>query len=283
MTNVLNSTELVKITKEYLNLIPLDFRSLLNIAIIQIGNDAGSTKYIELKSKIGRELGIGISHIKFPEDAAELQIIEKITDLNSDTAVHGIMIQSPTPNHDLAKLSNAISPLKDVDGMSSSTLVFPAVVESFLKYLELIALDCSIEVYRVNQFSKSHFELRNEIISDFQKGKKICIVNDSLLIGQPLHKFFKSLQLDSTICNKFTQRLSETTKISDLIISATGVPGLITSDMIKENSILLDAGFPKADFSENVVGKASFLSPVPGGIGPLTVVSLFENLFRLLD
>lgn len=283
MSNLIPSTFLVDITKERLMGLPSEFREMLNLVIIQVGDDLGSTKYISLKKKVGEEFRAKVNHIHLPEGTTQAELEELVGKLNLDSEVHGIMIQSPIPSMDLAYLANQIHPEKDMDGMGLNSLVHSAVMESILKYLDFFSFNLNLEIF--SEFYAEAYqkpELRDQNLKNFLEEKKVCIINDSLIIGKPLNTYFEGLGLDVTVCNKYTENVYTHTKVSDVIISATGVKDLIKKEHVKEGVICIDAGFPFADFDSNVSEIAKYITPVPGGVGPLTVVSLYENLFKLV-
>lgn len=244
------------------------------ISIIQVGEDAGSSKYIELKTKVANKLGIKVIHEKLQENVSEAEIIQLIQKANNDSSISGIMVQSPLPSH--LKLSDIVSRIrssKDLDGMnySLSSIVKPAVVESILFAI--------FEAYNIDPE-------QNELSL---KGKEVVMVNDSIILGKPLALELLNLGATVTITNKYTENLSKYIEQAEIIVSATGVQSLIKNSWLHNSHVCIDAGFPFGDFElnnsdiSNLVQELQikFLTPVPGGIGPLTVAKLFENLGKL--
>jgi len=242
----------------------------LHIAIIVCGNNPESLLYTKIKQKRSTEIGIQAELFHFPEEVTEAEVLETIVKLNN--TVDGIIVQLPLP----APLRpviilNAIEPSKDIDGLTDYTLgkvlagdetLVPATPAGVLELLK----QYNIELL----------------------GKKITIINHSTLIGKPLAMLFLNRGATVTICHKYTANLIEHTKNADIIISAVGIPGFIQEHMIAAGAILIDIGITKTATGvvgdvdvESVKEKASFLTPVPGGIGPMTVAMLLSNVVNI--
>ncbi len=252
-----------------------DFLIGSKILIIQVGDDLGSNKYIELKTKIASKLGVQVIHKKFTNNTLESEIIELIQNANIDNSISGIMIQSPLPDQlSLSRIVSYINYQKDIDGMnySISLIVKPAVVESILTAL----------------FDALNIQSQNVDILPL-KSREVVIINDSIILGKPLALELLNLGASVTVLNKYTKDISKFIKQAEIIVSATGVENLIKTEWLNVSQICVDAGFPHGDFelndstldliSNNL--QVKFLTPVPGGIGPLTVAKLFENLGKL--
>ncbi len=223
-----------------------------SLHVILVGDDPSSIKYTNLKQQIAIELGINYQLHHLPADATQSSLIELIQKLNSDPNVTGFFVQLPLPSHlnkDLVLSSIASS--KDVDGLNPNSNFTPAVVVGIIRLLEN---------YQIN------FSARN-----------VVIVNDSNLIGQPLKKIFETKGAVVTLANDQTQSLSQITQEADILISATGVKNLITADMVKEGSVVVDVANGDVDFVA-VSPKCSYITPTFGGVGPITIASLFQNL-----
>ncbi len=251
------------------------------LTIILATKDTSSVKYSYLKKQKGEEIGAIVNILEIREDKNEL--IEKISDLNhSDTT--GIIIQLPLHLSLLSyteEILETISPKKDVDGLTSYSLantfnyssnkIIPATVKAVIKILEEIVL---IEQVEMNSFLKS---------------KNVLIINNSNLIGKPLANILS--QYDSTVilANKYTPNIKELLKVADIIVSATGKGSLFRAEDIKNNSVVIDVTSViesdklLGDFVHNdlLIEKTKYLTPVPGGVGPVTIASLFENLSLL--
>jgi methylenetetrahydrofolate dehydrogenase (NADP+)/methenyltetrahydrofolate cyclohydrolase len=242
------------------------------LAIIMVGNNPASQIYVNSKNKRSKQLGFLGQTYLFDENATEAEVINQIKLLNQDPTVDGILIQLPLPNHlDTNKLLDLVDPLKDVDGFNvinqgllfqSREKVIPATPLGIVKLLEEYQIDVN--------------------------GLNVCVVGRSLIVGNPVAKLMMNLGATVTVCYIGTRNLKEHTLLADLIIVATGVPKLIKADMVKEDVIIIDVGINRigneivgdVDFLE-VSKKASYITPVPGGVGPMTVTALLLNTLML--
>jgi methylenetetrahydrofolate dehydrogenase (NADP+)/methenyltetrahydrofolate cyclohydrolase len=238
------------------------------LAEFLIGHDPVSTKYAELKKKMAEKAGITFNIYKFEEKDSESDALECINYLNNDEEVDGIMIQIPVPEgFDRDKLISAISPTKDVDGLR-----YCLGVESDFRPPVVMAI---LEAIKYPGFS----------IQD--SDKKIVVIGNGFLVGNPLARVLAENNIKADVIDSTKMLNSESLILnSDLIISATGKSGIIKPEMIKDDVILIDAG--TAEENGELVGdidplcykKAAFYTPVPGGIGPVTIAMLFQNLTR---
>lgn len=239
------------------------------LAVIQIGNDEASNVYISAKQKACSEVGIYLKHIKFDEDSREIEIINKIIELNNDEYVHGILLQLPIPEKfNEEKLINYISRNKDVDGLTDINVgklinnkkcLVSCTPQGIIKLLE--ESDVSIP------------------------GKNVVIVGRSKLVGKLLISLFLNNDATVTVCHSKTNNLKEFTKNADILVVAVGKKHLITEDMVKKDSVVIDVGINRIDGKlygdvdyENVKNKVSLITPVPGGVGPMTVAMLLCNV-----
>ena len=241
------------------------------LAVIQIGDNPASNTYINAKEKACNEIGIYFKHIKFNENAKEIEVINKILELNNDEYVHGILIQLPLPegfNSD--KLINYIARNKDVDGLTDINIGKlynnkPGLVSctplGIIKLLEHENIDVA--------------------------GKNVTIVGRSSLVGKPLAGLLLNKDATVTICHSKTENLKEHTKKADILIVAVGKKHLIKENMVKEGAIVIDVGINKEDGKlygdvdfDNVKNKVSRITPVPGGVGPMTVAMLMSNVIK---
>lgn len=224
---------------------------------ILVGNDPASILYTNLKKKAAERIGCAMEINKFPSTVSVNQLNQLISKLNSDTSVHGIMIQLPLPkeiaNHKLS-IINSIVPEKDVDGLQEKSLFVPATVKAV------------VEIIREAKLVLKH---------DFEKA---VVVGAKGMVGKPLVSLLKTLEYHVTECDLDTKDLKSKTLKADLLISASGKPGLIKSNMIKSGAAIIDVGAPKGDVEKSAYEKAAIVSPVPGGVGPVTISCLLENL-----
>lgn len=244
-----------------------------SLDIILIGKDPNSLLYIEKKTKKANTIGININIREFEKTVKEEEVAKAVRELNEDKNCNGYYIQLPLPKQiNEQELYSLIDPKKDVDGLSpinqgkilqgDFTPPFPATVLAVIKILDSLNLNL--------------------------ESKNCVIVNHSNIIGKPLAAYLINQNATVTICNKYTLDLAAYTKNADILISATGVPHLINSEMVKEGCIVIDVGTGRlngkicgdVDF-ENVKNKAKAITPVPGGVGPMTIACLLENVLKL--
>lgn len=241
------------------------------VVSILVGEDAPSVLYTNIKQKKATEVGIDFEAARFSENAEFSEVETKIKDLNNERDVDGIMVQLPLPEEflrgkDEKELLQLINPQKDVDGLnyahqttSGEARFIPAAAKAVMSILE----EENIEI----------------------SGKKVVVVGASDLVGKPVAEELKKMGGKVTICNSKTVSLQGQTLEANILVSATGVPGLITGDMVKNGVIVIDVGAEKVDGKlvgdvdfASVYPKASRITPVPGGVGPMTVISLMENV-----
>jgi methylenetetrahydrofolate dehydrogenase (NADP+)/methenyltetrahydrofolate cyclohydrolase len=253
------------------------------LAVIQIGDKADSTSYIKAKKAFGEKIGARVLHEVLSEKVTVSEVVALIQKYNADNSVHGIIVQLPLPVHlDQHTILEVIDPKKDVDGLTSthtqelwedgSSIVLPATTRGILALL-----DCY------------HIPV---------EGKKVVIVGRSVLVGKPTALAFLNRNATVTICHRGTKNLEEETRRADILIVAIGKAHFITKDFVREGQVVIDVGINTVadgklqeeagkrklvgdvDF-ENVSKIVSAVSPVPGGVGAMTVASLFENLLDL--
>jgi len=244
---------------------------------ILVGEDPGSASYIRLKEKVANELGISTEMLRLAENTTESELIKEIDRLNSDSKVHGIFIQLPLPGHiNENQALNAVLPDKDVDGFHPTN-----VGKAWLGQKAFLPATPS-GIYEI---------LIRYGYNDF-KGKNTVIVNVDNLVGKPLASIFVqgNIGANVTLCNPSTPNLSDYTRRADIVVVAVDKPKFITADMVKEGVIAIDFGAnyieDPIDKKTKLVGdldfdaikeKAEAITPVPGGIGPMTVTMLLLN------
>lgn len=239
------------------------------LAVIQIGNDPASDVYIKAKEKACSEVGIYFKHIKFEETAREIEVINKILELNNDEYVNGILLQLPLPEKfNAEKLINYIARNKDVDGLTDVNV-------GKLVNKKKCLVSCT---------PQGIMELLKAYNIDIS-GKSVVIVGRSNLVGKPLISLFLNNDATVTVCHSKTNNLSEFTKNADILVVAVGHKYLITKDMVKDGSVVIDVGINREDGKlygdvdfDHVKEKVSYITPVPGGVGPMTVAMLLKNV-----
>lgn len=241
------------------------------IVTIKIGEDPSSEIYLKLRDNACGQVGIKTSRLEFDQDVSEGEVIGAISKLNDDDAVHGILIQFPTPKHISAdKLINALDPKKDVEGFHPQNMGRTLINDEYIIPCTPLAALTILEHEKVNL-----------------KGKDVLIVNHSNVVGKPLSILFLNRNATVSVCHEFTKDLQFYSKKADVLISATGIPGFIKGDYVKEGAFLIDVGIVRTkdgitgdvDF-ESVKDVAGKLTPVPGGVGPVTVACSLLNMVK---
>ena len=245
------------------------------LAVIQVGDNAASNIYVNLKKKKAEEIGIKSTVIKLPETITEKEFIDNINKLNNDTEVHAILVQLPLPKHiNENNIIKSISPQKDVDGFTADN------TGDLLNGIITKAYPCT-----PNGVIRLIKEYNIEI-----SGKHAVIVGRSNIVGKPLAIMLLNEHATVTICHSRTKNLKEITKQADILVSAVGKK-IIFKDMIKEGSVVIDVGIFKdengkttgdVDF-DNVKKITSYITPVPKGVGPMTIAMLMENTISLFE
>lgn len=241
-----------------------------SLAVILVGNNPSSKIYVRNKAKACETLGIIEQEYYLPEDACECEVMSLIKQLNEDDTVDGILLQSPIPSHlNIAKAFSKIKPEKDVDGFNPINIGMLSM--GYPVYIPCTPLGVM----------KMFYEYNIDV-----EGKNCVIVGRSNIVGKPMAQLLINKSATVTICHTKTKDLKERLLNADIIISATGRSKLITVDMVKEGAIIIDIGITRkedgtisgdVDF-ENVKDKASYITPVPGGVGPMTVTMLMNNV-----
>lgn len=243
------------------------------LAVIQVGNDLASTAYISGKKKACLYTGINFKHIKYDENITEEEVIEKVEELNLDDDINGILVQLPLPNHIISSnVLNAIDKYKDVDGLSDSNIL------SLVNDTEGMTPCTPTGIIRL-------LEYYDVPIS----GSNVVIVGRSRLVGKPLFNMLLNRDATVTICHSKTKNLGDITKNADILIVAVGRPKLINSDMVKKGAVVIDVGINRVDgilcgdvLFDEVYDKVSLITPVPKGVGPMTVALLMENTIKYI-
>lgn len=242
------------------------------LAVIMVGNNSASAVYVKNKSNACKKVGIDFEEFLLPEETTEEELIELIEKLNNNKNVHGILLQSPVPKHiNINKAFETILPEKDVDG-------FNAVNVGNLT----IGRDCFVSCtpYGIMRM----FEEYNIDIA----GKSAVVIGRSNIVGKPMLQCLLSKDATVTICHSKTTNLEEVVKGADIVVAAIGKPNFVTGNMIKEGAVVIDVGINRLDDGtlcgdvnyEEAFEKASYITPVPGGVGPMTVAMLVENVVK---
>lgn len=241
------------------------------LVVVQVGNNEASNVYIKQKGNMCNYIGYEYEHIKLDENTSQDEMLKIIDKLNNDLNVNGILVQLPLPNHiDSKVIVNSISPLKDVDGLTDLN-------NGMLFHNKDSLYSCT--PYGV-------MELLSRYNISVSK-KHVVIVGRSDLVGKPMAMMMLNGDATVTVCHSKTNNLSEITRMADILVVAVGIPNFITGDMVSDNTIVIDVGISRTvsglcgdvDF-DSVVEKCSYITPVPGGVGPMTVAMLAKNVFK---
>ena len=242
------------------------------LIIIQIGTLEESNTYIRNKKSFGEKIGAEVIHQKYPNTVKESRIISDVSKYNRDRGVHGIMVQLPAPKgFDIEKVLETIDPKKDVDGLTAvNTKHLFDNHEAFVPATAKGIIDL-LEEYKIKL-----------------SGTKVVIVGQSSLVGRPAMLALLNKGATVTMCHKNTKNLERETRLAEILITAVGQPNLITGKHVSKNQTVVDIGINIAKDGK-IVGDVNFknvsrvvkaITPVPGGVGPMTVASLFQNLLK---
>lgn len=243
----------------------------LTLAIIWVGNNEASGIYIRNKIKKCDYVGIKTELYHLEENTTEEQVLNLIDKLNNREDINGIILQSPTPNHiNSVNCFNHIDYRKDIDGFSSLSAGNLYLGNPYFTSCTPKGIAKLLDYYNISL-----------------AGKNVVIINRSNIVGKPLMHLLLSKDATVTVCHSKTKNLTQHIKNADIVISAVGIPKFITADMIKDNAIIVDVGITRlenkivgdVDF-ENVAAKTSYISPVPGGVGPMTIAMILENVLN---
>jgi methylenetetrahydrofolate dehydrogenase (NADP+)/methenyltetrahydrofolate cyclohydrolase len=232
----------------------------MKLAVILVGNDPASLNFIKQKQKAAEVLGINFKLFNFPNSITEKKLTDGLKKIVKDKSIYGVVVQLPLPKHlNEQRILDIIPQKKDVDALSvDNFLVEPPAASAIMEILNFY-----------------HIKVR---------GKKVIIVGKGKLVGKPLAIMMKKQGANLFVCDRKTKNLASKILKADILVSATGQPHLIKENMVKKGVVVIDAGFHKCkgdvDF-EKVKRKAAYITPVPGGVGPMTVAMLFSNLIKL--
>ena len=239
------------------------------LAVITIGDDEASKVYVNNKRKSCEQVGISFMHFDYLSEVKESVVINKIKELNKDVSVNGIIVQLPIPDHfNVEKIINTIDVSKDVDGLTNESKIQRMNNEESLVPCTTKGILELLDYYKINMESK-----------------RVVVVGRSELVGTPTYQECLKRNAPVTICHSKTIDLGSITKEADILIVATGHKYLIDKNMIKEGCVIIDVGISRdngklyGDVNPDVSDKCSYLTPVPGGVGPMTVVMLLKNTF----
>tara|TARA_B100000886_G_scaffold200561_1_gene138421 strand:- start:4461 stop:5336 length:876 start_codon:yes stop_codon:yes gene_type:complete len=252
------------------------------LCVVLVGEDPASQIYVRTKSKKLKSLGLVSETIRLDADVTEQKLLSIIEDLNANSKFHGILVQMPLPEHiNPQNVINSINPAKDVDGFHPENVGWLSIGKPRF-------IPCTPKgIMRI--FSHYNIDLT---------GKDIVVIGRSNIVGRPMSILVSSNNANGTcsLCHSGTKNINDYTRNADIIISAIGVPNFLTSEIIKEDSIIIDVGINKIDSNnekgykivgdadyDSVFDKVSRITPVPGGVGPMTIAMLVENTIEAAE
>lgn len=244
------------------------------LAVVLVGNDSASQIYVNNKNKKAIALGMKSLVIKLPEETTETELLNKIDELNNDKEITAILVQLPLPEHiNSQKVIESIDISKDVDGFNpfnigkiaqnKTPIVYPCTPLGIIKLLEEYEIDV--------------------------EGRNVVVVGRSNIVGKPISLMLMNKNATVTLAHSKTQNLKDVTSKADVLICATGQPKMIKSDWVKDGVVVIDVGIRKGEDNklvgdvdfEQVKEKCSYITPVPGGVGPMTIAMLMQNTVEL--
>lgn len=275
MAEILNGKELAKKIRTNLKVEVEELKKQKKypkLAVIMVGNDQASSIYVKNKSKACDEIGIDFEEYLLPEETTMQELLSLITKLNEEKEIKGILLQSPIPAHlDIQKAFETINPKKDVDGFHPISVGQACIGQDTFIPCTPLGIVRLLEEYKIPI-----------------EGKNVVIIGRSNIVGKPLMQCMLKKNATVTICHSKTRNIQEITKQADILIVAIGKPKFITEEMVKENAVVIDVGMNRLengklcgdiDF-EGVEKKASYITPVPGGVGPMTIAMLMQNVVK---
>lgn len=242
------------------------------LAVIMVGNDKASEVYVRNKSKACNELGIEFEEFLLPEETKREELLNVIHTLNNRKDIHGILLQSPIPKHlDIREAFNSIDYQKDVDGFHPINVGKLAIGEEGFVSCTPAGVMKMLEEHKIEV-----------------QGKRAVVIGRSNIVGKPLSQLLLNANATVTVCHSKTQNIEEITKQADILIAALGKPKFVTANMVKEGATVIDVGINRTEEGK-LVGDvdfaavepiASYITPVPGGVGPMTIAMLMQNVVK---
>lgn len=242
------------------------------LAVIMVGEDKASKVYVKNKSKACQDVGVQYEEFLLGENTTMEELLDLIHKLNEDSSVHGILLQSPIPRHlDINEAFKEIATTKDVDGFNPINVGKLSLNQDCFVSCTPFGIIKMLEAYNIQT-----------------EGAHAVIIGRSNIVGKPLLQCLLNKNATVTVCHSKTKDIQKATKDADIVIAAIGKPNFIKADMIREGAVVIDVGINRLDDGrivgdvdfEEVSKKASYITPVPGGVGPMTVAMLMANLVK---
>lgn len=253
-----------------------------HLAAILVGSDGASRTYVDSKEKKSLALGFNSTVLRLPESTTETELLDRVIEMNLNPEIDGIIVQSPLPKHiDEKKVTQTISPLKDVDGFHDINMGKLAKGDEGFVSATPLGVVMMLEAYKIPT-----------------AGKHCVVLGRSNIVGRPMSLLMSANSTYGnctvTLCHSRTQGISDYTRQADILIVALGKPGFVTAEMVKPGAVVIDVGITRIEDSsrksgfylrgdvdfESVSERASFLTPVPGGVGLMTIAALLSNTFK---
>lgn len=275
MAKIINGKELASKIRADLKEEVIELKSkgiVPKLAVIMVGDDKASKVYVRNKSKACEEIGIEYEEFLMEEKISMEELLGLIETLNNREDIHGILLQSPIPKHlDINKAFNKIDYRKDVDGFNPINVGKLSIGEDCFISCTPFGVVKMLEAYNIDV-----------------QGKNVVIIGRSNIVGKPLIQCMLKKNGTVTVCHSKTQNIKEITSRADILIAALGKAKFVTQDMVKDGAVIIDVGINRNDDGklvgdvdfENVEKKASYITPVPGGVGPMTIAMLMTNVVK---
>ena len=242
----------------------------IGLVTVLVGDDPASEVYIRLKHKAAVEAGFDATDLRLPAATTEEELLTKVAELNASDEVDAILVQLPLPAHiDEARIIRAVAPAKDVDGfhpLNAGELYLgrPAIVSATPLGVMALLAEHKVEL----------------------DGARVVVIGRSAIVGKPVMNLLQQANATVTLCHSHTKDLAEHTLLADVLVAAVGVPALVSPDMVKERSVVVDVGMNRTeaglvgDVDPGALEVAALMTPVPGGVGPMTIACLLQNAVR---
>lgn len=242
----------------------------VGLVTVLVGDDPASDVYIRLKHKAAVEAGFDATDFRLPADTSEADLLAKLDELNASDDVDAILVQLPLPDHiDEARIIRAVTPSKDVDGfhpLNAGELYLgrPAIVPATPRGVMALLAEHNVDL----------------------DGAHAVVIGRSAIVGKPVMQLLQQANATVTLCHSHTRDLAQYTLEADILVAAVGVPALVSADMVKDRSVVVDVGMNRTeaglvgDVDPGALDRAAYMTPVPGGVGPMTIACLLENAIK---